>query len=90
MTNWANILSKLCINFTMDIKNRYGFRNAANQYLVSTSFLRQLYRGSGLDCGFGDPGSIPGITSLPVDPPMVRRLKTSFNVPGLCRGRLGT
>ena len=38
-------------------------------------------RGSGLVCGSKDPGSIPGIPSPRVGPLMVRRLKTSSDVP---------
>ena len=38
-------------------------------------------RGSGLDCGSEDPGSIPGIPSPHVGPLMAGRLKTSFDVP---------
>ena len=37
--------------------------------------------GSLLDCGSGDPGSIPGIPSPHVGPLMAWRLKTSSDVP---------
>ena len=41
----------------------------------------RCHRGSGLDCGSEDPGSIPGILSPCVGPLMARRLKGSSNVP---------
>ena len=40
----------------------------------------QWCRGSGLDCGSGDLGSIPGVPSPRVGPPMARRLVTSSDV----------
>ena len=43
--------------------------------------LNTVSRGSGLDCGSEDPGSIPGIPSPRVGPLMDRRLKTSADVP---------
>ena len=47
-------------------------------------------RGREFDCGSGDPGSIPGITSPRERPLMTRKKKTSTNVPVFCRGRFGT
>ena len=41
----------------------------------------RLLRGSGMDCGLGDPGSIPGIPMPCVGPLMARRLKTSSDIP---------
>ena len=38
-------------------------------------------RGSGLDFGSEDPGSIPGLPSLCAGPLKARRLKTSSDVP---------
>ena len=42
--------------------------------------LPRWRRGSRLDCGSGDLGSIPSIPSACVDPLMARRLKTSSDV----------
>ena len=42
-----------------------------------------------LDCRAGDPGSIPSIPSPRVGPLMAIGLKTSSDIPVLCRGRLG-
>ena len=42
-----------------------------------------------MDSGSGDTGSIPGIPSPYVGPPMVRTLMPSLDVPGLCLGGLG-
>ena len=55
--------------------NRSCFRS------VSCKGPPRWRRGSGLDCGSEDPGSIPGIFSLRVGPLMARRLKTSSDVP---------
>ena len=53
-----------------------------NPLRIKTERCRPPWRrGSGLDCGSEDPGSIPGLTSPPVGPLMARRLKTSSDVP---------
>ena len=55
--------------------------------------LPRWHRGSGLDCGAGNAGLIPGIPSLCVGLLMARRLKTSSDVKDVfgCPGaRLGT
>ena len=46
------------------------------------------HKGSGLDCGSGDPGLIPSIHSLCVGPLMVKQLKKSWDIRCLCPGRL--
>ena len=66
------------MEFSFFVFSSYGIM------LTFTGFSPPRWRrGSGLDCGSEDPGSIPGIPSPGVGPPMARRLKT-------CRDRLGT
>ena len=60
-----------------------------NTSLTTHSCPPRWCRGSGLDCGSEDPGSIPSLPSPRVGPLMARKLKTSGML-CLCQGRLGT
>ena len=53
--------------------------NTHNNHFYMKLSMPRWRRGSWLDCGSGDLGSIPGIPLPRVGPLMARRLKTSFS-----------
>ena len=67
------------INLVEPVLNCQFKSNCIYHALTLTLFMRWC-RGYGLDCGSGDQGAIPGISSPDMGLFMARKIKTSFDV----------